>query len=715
LTVSNTTSVVQYNGNGATVAWPTGFRFFNNTDLVIAKRSVAGVTTILTLNTDYSVTGAKALNGGTVTTTNPLATGELLTIARVLSIQQLTDLRNQGEYFAEIHEDVWDYLTMLIQQTSESDSRALRHPRDSEHYQAEARRIVNLEDPVDAQDAATRGWSLSFLTDLVNSVTGLINNTLGIFYDSGTLYDYLRTGVGRKVDTIAGLRLLVSSRNKRASVLGYYAKGDGGGGEYYVDDADTTSADNGSSIIVATDGARWKLAGTKNLDICQWGADKSGAVDSSPTIRAAMTAGGTVTARDGVYSIVTPIVVDYTGAGFPEATYPSKRLNFLGNSLANTIFKMSPATTLAAGFKFIGDSPISGGQGIHAHDRIGNFSMYPAARNRQGLGIWMLNAAYKNVENFACEYLNTGMELDGVLSSNFTNLSLKNGVIGLTFNQTSLSLPNANTFYSLIAGGNSQAGVIANSMGAGNKFINAKIEQNGTPVGGLPVAGNGGMIVNVSGLNGTACLDLDSCYFEGNSGEADLRIDNIQSLPVTVRISNCSFNRVDAARYTTSNITITSTGGGLVKVILEGNGFFSGPSYTPSATRPFIQYGANVEVIGWDTCVHNENTSIGTSFNSSASAVLCGNVDAAGVILNGPPGVVVTRLSAGKYNVFKSGGWAPTVNGFAASVNCIDPLGVQLLDYCYALDNTTFTIGFRKDKASAFVDSAFSFQVARSQ
>jgi hypothetical protein len=182
LTVSNTTNVVQYTGNGSTVNWPTGFRFFKNTDLVVTKRSVAGVTTALTLNTDYSVSGANDLQGGTVTTTNALAAGELLTIARVLTVQQLTDLRNQGDYFAEIHEDVFDYLTMLVQQVTEGDSRALKHPRDYEHYQAEARRIENLEDPVNSQDAATKNWAQQYIASILATGQGPINNAANILF-----------------------------------------------------------------------------------------------------------------------------------------------------------------------------------------------------------------------------------------------------------------------------------------------------------------------------------------------------------------------------------------------------------------------------------------------------------------------------------------------------------------------------------------------------
>lgn len=181
MTVSNTTSVVYFNGNGALAPIPIPYRFFKNSDLVVLKRSASGVSSVLALNVDYTVVGAGSLVGGTVTPSTAVLTGEMITVARILTLQQLTDLRNQGDYFAEIHEDVFDYLTMLVQQVAESDSRALRHPRDSDSYQAEGRRIANLQDPVDLQDAATKGWASSYIAGLVGAIQGPINNAANIF------------------------------------------------------------------------------------------------------------------------------------------------------------------------------------------------------------------------------------------------------------------------------------------------------------------------------------------------------------------------------------------------------------------------------------------------------------------------------------------------------------------------------------------------------
>ncbi|MGR3967817.1 hypothetical protein FW800_25635 [Pseudomonas sp. 910_23] len=131
--------------------------------------------------------------------------------------------------------------------------------------------IKNLADPIQDQDAVTKKWSTKFFTDLLESVSGMVNTTKGILYDAGNLFEYLKYGLARRVDTIEALRMLSSARNQRAKVLGYYKKGDKGGGEFYVDEEDTDSIDNGFSVIVASDGARWKRDFAHNLHIKQAG------------------------------------------------------------------------------------------------------------------------------------------------------------------------------------------------------------------------------------------------------------------------------------------------------------------------------------------------------------------------------------------------------------------------------------------------------------
>ncbi|EOB1444759.1 head-binding protein, partial [Shigella flexneri] len=72
----------------------------------------------------------------------------------------------------------------------------------------------------------------------------------------------------------------------------------------------------------------------------------------------------------------------------------------------------------------------------------------------------------------------------------------------------------------------------------------------------------GGAQLAINGLNGSCALVLNNPYFEANAGGADLAIDNTGTRPVTVVINGGNFHRVSSARYTHTNIQVTSSGGG---------------------------------------------------------------------------------------------------------------------------------------------------------
>lgn len=80
-----------------------------------------------------------------------------------------------------------------------------------------------------------------------------------------------------QVNIIDDLRALSgSSLGGPVEVLGYYAPDDGGGGLFYSDSTDTTSTDNGGTIIAPKDGGpRWKRAETKEINIEVFGVESS--------------------------------------------------------------------------------------------------------------------------------------------------------------------------------------------------------------------------------------------------------------------------------------------------------------------------------------------------------------------------------------------------------------------------------------------------------
>lgn len=159
MTVSTVVDHNDYTGNGVTTSFPYRFRIFKKTDLAVSVVDLNENITVLVLDTDYTVTNAGGYNGGSVVLTTPLANGWQISIARELEPTQDTDLRNQGKFFAEVHEDAFDKLTMLIQQVGSMFRLALRKPSSiANWYDALNNYIRNLKDPRDPQDAATKNY-----------------------------------------------------------------------------------------------------------------------------------------------------------------------------------------------------------------------------------------------------------------------------------------------------------------------------------------------------------------------------------------------------------------------------------------------------------------------------------------------------------------------------------------------------------------------------
>lgn len=159
MTVSTVVDHNDYTGNGVTKSFPYTFRIFKKTDLTVSVIDLSENITVLVLDTDYTVTNAGGYNGGSVVLTTPLANGWQISISRELEPTQETDLRNQGKFFAEVHEDAFDKLTMLIQQVASMFRLALRKPSSiANWYDALNNYIRNLHDPRDPQDAATKNY-----------------------------------------------------------------------------------------------------------------------------------------------------------------------------------------------------------------------------------------------------------------------------------------------------------------------------------------------------------------------------------------------------------------------------------------------------------------------------------------------------------------------------------------------------------------------------
>jgi hypothetical protein len=214
MTVSSSTDRATFPGNGVATAFSLPFRFFANSDVVAqAIIDATGAATPLTLGIDYLLTGAgqpeeAGAATGVLTTLAPVPAGVSLFIQRIIPATQPTDIVNQGRFFPEVHETVFDRLTMLVQQNEGSLGRALR-VQDYDPLPARlpsavqrANRILSFDvngDPV-AIDAAVDS-ALALRQDLADPDIGS-----GIVFTKSTLALAVSRSVGDKLRDVVSIR-----------------------------------------------------------------------------------------------------------------------------------------------------------------------------------------------------------------------------------------------------------------------------------------------------------------------------------------------------------------------------------------------------------------------------------------------------------------------------------------------------------------------------
>ena len=406
------------------------------------------------------------------------------------------------------------------------------------------------------------------------------------------------------------------------------AVGDGGDGLFYFDAADTTSADNDFTTIVTATGKRWKRAysGSKMLT---WAGVKPGTDVTSALQNAINVGGGELLIKDGVYSS-GKVTIDRTGF-YPTMGNPSTRFDLVGSSIGNTIFKVSNSFLEYIGY----DGTSTASQGIHTGMTIKEFSV--VGTGKVGYGIRIKNAAFAHVSKMYFKGLDVGLKLAGELTSYYHQLQMEGNNYGVYVDPDSYSNANAVRF-SGIFHNNSKAG-IGGIVGANVVIEDSNFEWCGTD--GAP--GTGGIILECNERMSTININA---YFEGNVGDADIKINNPTASTLIVNLRGCSFIRGNSdGAGCLSNIDLPSSGGGQIILNLMGCSFYT--KNTPSASRPFIKPYPHLIVNGEDTCFFNESVSRANTGNSGG--VLGLSMKADGTCANAPLYLQPRRDSVGLY------------------------------------------------------------------
>ncbi|NMZ06218.1 hypothetical protein HBO37_12725 [Pseudomonas proteolytica] len=607
MTVNTISSIAEFDTNGVTTNFPFYFKFLANEDLVVTYVDPLGVSSTLTLGTHYTVNGAGNDQGGSIVTTSALAGPGQLVVSREMEAFQQTSLRNQGKFLAEVHENVFDKLTMLIQQGLATFTRALKRPLGRDYFFAENRRITSVKDPEEPQDAATKNSVEQYVGSVLSAIQGPINNSANVLYvrPSGTpgVVQDLATGEG--YDYVgATLPTGVFS-----TVKGFFN---------WILDRITLSTSGSASIV------------------------------------AAVAKGGKVVIKNGGHYLHAPAICDYgvdPVVGFPG--HASKRYDIEGESPGGSIISNQHSDFA---FKFSGSSPMT--QNFGGFDRIGNLTIVgpnvtsPNTDNSGGAGIVISNKTRTEVYNLNFQNLSLGMELNDVVTSTMRNVNIGGCYAGIRGGPTlGITGPNA-MHWTNTRVANTWGNAIDMAVGACLTFDGLTLEGNGTSGfshTGLLLTAKAGDIASV--------ININSLYTELNAGVADIYINNTSIYPVVLNVDGAMFARVDPARYVLSHIQANSSGGGRITVNLGSvSRFLVGFGYVPTAGRPFWSVGPNCEVIWNEHCSFAETTSLvyWLCLNRSYDFAIAAD----GTILAGPDGFACTSLGSGHYRLYRTTGLA---------------------------------------------------------
>lgn len=130
MALASTTVKVSYDGDGATVAFPTTFIFWDNTDIEAILRDATGTETTWVHGTQYTLSGGDGSTGTLTVNTTPTdytpAVGEKLVIRSARANTQPTVFPLGGPFPSTNAERLADQLCRLIQQRQEEIDRTVK-------------------------------------------------------------------------------------------------------------------------------------------------------------------------------------------------------------------------------------------------------------------------------------------------------------------------------------------------------------------------------------------------------------------------------------------------------------------------------------------------------------------------------------------------------------------------------------------------------------
>lgn len=163
--VTNHKTQFTYIADGTTTVFPFSFRLILESDLFVSVDDIKA--------TNYTIQGLNSDDGGNVVFDTAPASGSTVLILRDIEFKRETEYQTLAKSVNRDFDRIW----MAIQDGLGGFKRALQYSVDGKNYDAENRKIENLADPVNNQDAVNLQTMQSYM-DTINPhlISGLAKN-----------------------------------------------------------------------------------------------------------------------------------------------------------------------------------------------------------------------------------------------------------------------------------------------------------------------------------------------------------------------------------------------------------------------------------------------------------------------------------------------------------------------------------------------------------
>lgn len=297
MTVPANDRLSSFSGDGSTTAFAFDFAVADQSELEVVLISSAGVSTVQTITTHYTVT----LNGtGTVTFVTAPAATDKVRIAGITPEVQTASYTDNDKFPAAAHEGSMDTLAKGLQQLRRDVGRITKLPYGESGgvliaAAARAGFLAAFNAVTGTLEPST--VSASVVEDLAALTSEQLADiaTVADAIDAGTISDLLDQHVAATRAALVALTASNVTAGDVITALGYTASGDGGGTRYRVlagDAASNSLTDNGGTVIENTAGTLTFVALEDSFVDPRWfGADGTGATVSGSEVLAAVATG----------------------------------------------------------------------------------------------------------------------------------------------------------------------------------------------------------------------------------------------------------------------------------------------------------------------------------------------------------------------------------------------------------------------------------------